>query len=273
MDPQLLQGVTLGKKLGSGSFGTVFTGLLPNGQFVAVKQLAITEGQENEINLEIEVHKRLVHPNIIRYLGSSKAVNAGAANVLNVFLEFVTGGSITHLMKNLPDGKLPIKPAKIYSRHMFEGLKYLHAGNVAHRDIKGDNLLIAMDSGIAKLADFDQAKVTGTIAKAKTLAGTPFWMAPEVITEETGYNPMKADIWSAGCTVAEMVTGKAPWTPMQTPMAVVFKIANSKGWPDNISKEGMPADLIDFLDKCFERDATKRPSAVECLAHPFLQVG
>jgi serine/threonine protein kinase len=270
----MFEGVVLGKKLGAGSFGTVYVGLLPNGTYVAVKQLDIqqnNEGQADEINQEVEVHKHLVHTNIIRYLGSVKKMNETPPK-LYVFLEFVTGGSLTAVMKCLPDARFPISVVKVYSRHMFEGLNYLHNKSVAHRDIKGDNILIAMDTGIAKLADFDQAKVTGTVAKAKTLAGTPFWMAPEVITEDAGYNPMKADIWSAGCTVAEMATGKAPWTAMQTPMAVVCKIASSKGWPDNIKPEGMPADLVDFLNQCFERDPAKRPGAEMCLAHPFLKV-
>ena len=160
---------------------------------------------------------------------------------------------------------------------MFQGLQYLHENGVAHRDIKGENILISQDTGVAKLADFDQAKVAvGTLRSgngpAKTLAGTPYWIAPEVLTQEEGYDPMKADIWSAACTVGEMFTGKAPWIPMSNPMGIMYKLANSQGWPDALPKAEMPADLQDFLDKCFNRDPSQRPDCNAVLEHPFLKV-
>lgn len=160
---------------------------------------------------------------------------------------------------------------------MFQGLEYLHSNGVAHRDIKGDNVLVSQDTGIAKLADFDQAKVvSGTMrtgGNAKTLAGTPYWIAPEVITQEEGYNPFKADIWSAGCTVAEMFTGKAPWVPMSNPMGIMYKLASTQGWPDAVPRDEkvMGPDFVNFLDLCFKRDPQQRPDATELLKHPFLK--
>lgn len=168
---------------------------------------------------------------------------------------------------------------RVYAKHMFQGLEYLHKNGVAHRDIKGDNVLISMDTGIAKLADFDQAKVMttqGTMRKgATTLAGTPYWMAPEVVIDDQGYNPFKADIWSAGCTVGEMFTGKAPWAPMANVMSIMNKLAQSKSWPDAIPKDVAALgsqDAYDFLDLCFRRDPSARPDATTLLAHPFLKV-
>lgn len=86
-------------------------------------------------------------------------------------------------MRTLPGNHLPYEAARVYARHMFLGLHYLHSHQVAHRDVKGDNLLISMDTGIAKLADFDQAKIMFSYSTLKnvatnTLAGTPDWMAP-----------------------------------------------------------------------------------------------
>lgn len=285
--PEDFEKVTLGRKLGSGSFGTVYVGLLHDGRYVAVKQLEIDEksspnqspsstGEKNDQNLEVEVHRRLQHTNIIRYLHS-----VPKDGKLNVYLEIVTGGSLTSIMKSLPDQKLPPSVVRIYTKHMFCGLEYLHKNGVAHRDIKGENILVSQDTGVAKLADFDQAKVVqGTLRSsaggnnANTLAGTPYWIAPEVLTQEEGYNPFKADIWSAGCTCAEMFTGKAPWAPMQTPMAIMYRLANSTGWPDAIPQEEaiLGKDMKDFLDKCFIRDPSKRPSADELLQHPYLQM-
>lgn len=274
---ELLQ-VTLGKKLGAGSFGSVFAGILPSGRFVAVKILELSDDAPPS-STEVEIHKKLVHPNIIHYLHSRIDADCTPKKIY-VYLEFVTGGSVTSLMKSLPNGCLSHSVVRVYARHMFLGLEYLHSNKVAHRDIKGDNLLISMDTGMAKLADFDQAKIMnthGTLRKAATatLAGTPYWMAPEVITDESGYDPFKADIWSAGCTVAEMISGRAPWTPMPNVMHIMNKLALSTGWPDAVPKDPKELgsqDAFDFLEKCFCRDVSKRPSATEMLKHPFLNV-
>lgn len=271
-----LEHVTLGKKLGAGSFGSVFVGVLPSGRFVAVKVLELAD--DAPANTEVEIHRKLVHQNIIRYI-HSRLDTESTPKKLYVYLEFVTGGSLTSLMKSLPNGCLPYEVVRVYSRHMFQGLEFLHSNQVAHRDVKGDNLLISMDTGIAKLADFDQAKIMptqGTLRKAATatLAGTPYWMAPEVITDEAGYDPFKADIWSAGCTVAEMITGRAPWTPMSNVMHIMNKLAMSTGWPDAVPKDPKELgsqDAYDFLDKCFCRDASQRPTASTLLKHPFLK--
>lgn len=278
--PEDFTGITIGKKLGSGTYGQVFVGLLRDGRYVAVKQLEIEDVKAVEDNTEIEVHKRLKCPHIIRYLHSD-VVTTGKTPILQVYLEFVTGGSLSSIMKTLPDAKLPQSVVKVYARHMFLGLQYLHRNGVAHRDIKGENILVSQDTGIAKLADFDQAKMVGSMTinakagggAAKTLAGTPFWIAPEVITQDDGYDPFKADVWSAGCTVAEMATGKAPWLPMSTPMAVMYKLANSSGWPDAVpaDKAVLGDDLHDFLDQCFRRDPTARPTCEQLLDHKFLQ--
>ncbi|RHW68862.1 mitogen-activated protein kinase kinase kinase [Trypanosoma brucei equiperdum] len=277
VDVAELNQITMGKKLGSGSFGSVYAGILPSGQFVAVKELELAE--DSPTDTEVEVHKKLVHENVIRYL-HSRIDNESTPKRLYLYLEFVTGGSVSSLMKTLPNGHLPYPVVRVYSRQMFSGLEYLHRNKVAHRDIKGDNLLISMDTGIAKLADFDQAKVMttyGTLRQAatSTLAGTPYWMAPEVITDENGYDPFKADIWSAGCTVAEMITGRAPWTPMANVMHIMNKLAMSTGWPDAIPKDPNALgsqEAYDFLDLCFRRTVAERPDAATLLQHPFLKV-
>jgi serine/threonine protein kinase len=279
--PSDFKDIVYGKKLGAGTYGTVFVGLLKDGRWVAVKQLEVDEDASGK-NTEIDVHSRLHNPHIIRYLHSEIDRTQSPPKLL-VFLEFVTGGSLTSIMKTLPGCCLPISVVRVYSNHMFQGLAYLHENGVAHRDIKGENILVSQDTGSAKLADFDQAKVVGgsmtmraagVAGNAKTLAGTPFWIAPEVITQEDGYDPFKADVWSAGCTVAEMFTGRAPWLPMSTPMAIMYKLANTEGWPDAIPKDKaqLGDDLYDFLEKCFHRDAKTRPSARDLLQHPFLKL-
>lgn len=289
--PSDFEGLTIGKKLGAGTYGTVRVGLLADGRYVAVKQLEMEEGADGtDDNREIAVHSQLSHPNIIRYLHSVVDKGDGSTNPkLNVYLEFVTGGSLTAIMKDLQGKCLPRPVVKVYARHVFQGLAYLHSQGFAHRDVKGENVLVSMDTGVAKLADFDQAKICAsslTIRRAggggggagsnpaTTLAGTPFWIAPEVITQEDGYDAFKADVWSGACTVAEMITGRAPWLPMSSPMAIMYKLANSEGWPDAIpsSKADIADDdLWDLLDKCFTRDANARPTAADVLNLPYFK--
>lgn len=272
-----LQHVIIGKKLGEGSFGSVYAGLLPSGRFVAVKVLELDD--DSAANMEIEIHRQLVHENIIHYL-HSRVDEESTPKKLYVYLEFVTGGSVVSLMKSLPNNCLPYEVARVYARHMFLGLQYLHVNNVAHRDIKGDNLLVSMDTGVAKLADFDQAKIMSSCNTLKravtaTLSGTPFWMAPEMINDESGYNPFKADVWSAGCTVAEMILGRPPWSSTGNIMQIMNRIAISSGWPDAIptTPERLGSqDLYNFFELCFCRDANARPTVEELLRHPFLAI-
>ena len=156
-----------------------------------------------------------------------------------------------------------------YTKQICFALAFLHGTGVIHRDIKGDNILLTGD-GIVKLADFGcskelmslQAKTHGV--SARTMVGTPHWMAPEVIkNQEQGYG-FTADIWSIGCTVVEMLTGKPPWPEFSTMWGAVFHIANSTGPPDNVPKD-IPSDTNEFLNHCFERDTELRYTAQQLL--------
>ena len=280
MNAETLRNVTMGQKIGSGTFGSVYAGLMPDGRLVAVKVIPLECEPDSEPNSlvekEVQLHKSLSSPYIVRYLGSLReppSPHTLPAPSLRVFLEFVSGGSVRGLMKTLPEGRLPFAVLRVYARHLFRALHYLHSRDIAHRDVKPDNVLISAEQGIAKLADFDQARVMGTQGIAQTLAGTPFWMAPEVITEELGYDPGKADIWSAGCTVAEMFSGHPPWRspPARNTMALVATIARSQGWPNQIDRGALPPVLEGFLEGCLRRDPLKRWTAAECLEHAFLQ--
>merc|ERR1711991_884688 len=105
----------------------------------------------------------------------------------------------------------------------------------------------------------------------KTMVGTPYWMAPEVIKSEAlgkGYGT-KSDVWSVACTIVEMVTGKPPWPECGSMWAAVYKIANSQGLPTEIPKD-LGDDMRDFLEKCFERDPDRRPAAAELLKHSWI---
>lgn len=134
-----------------------------------------------------------------------------------------------------------------------------------HRDIKGANILVEK-SGRIKLADFGMAKtMVEQLSLTKSFKGSAYWMAPEVIRQK-GHG-VTADIWSVGCTVLEMATGKPPWSQCSTQVQAIFKIASSQELP-TIPEHLFP-DATEFILLCLQRDPTARPSAEDLLEHSF----
>ncbi|KAK3245139.1 hypothetical protein CYMTET_45276 [Cymbomonas tetramitiformis] len=186
---------------------------------------------------------------------------------LYVFLEFVPGGSIASMLARF--GPFSEDLIRLYTRQMLLGLQYLHDRKIIHRDLKGANVLVTKD-GVVKLADFGASKVysEGTVTDGfKSLAGSLFWMAPEVM-KGVSADGRCSDIWSVGCTVIEMYTGAHPWPDMDNGWAAIFSIArnvNGPPLPTNASKEG-----LDFMQKVFKYEPGERPTAAQLLKHPFV---
>ncbi|KAK9292804.1 hypothetical protein L1049_020784 [Liquidambar formosana] len=214
-----------------------------------------------ELEEEVKLLKNLSHPNIVRYLGTVRE-----DDTLNILLEFVPGGSISSLLGKF--GSFPEAVIRTYTKQLLLGLEYLHKNGIMHRDIKGANILVD-NKGCIKLADFGASKQVvelATVSGAKSMKGTPYWMAPEVILQ-TGHS-FSADIWSVGCTVIEMATGKPPWSQQYQEVAALFYIGTTKSHPpipENISIEAK-----DFLLKCLQKEPNLRPTANELLQHPFV---
>lgn len=154
------------------------------------------------------------------------------------------------------------------------GLSYLHSKRIVHRDIKCSNILVD-NEGVIKLSDFGvSAHVSSTsesiseINLLKSLKGTIPWMAPEVVNQNL-YGK-KADIWSLGCTIIEMLTGENPWSNLKEDNSIqtLLRIGTTNeipGYPSLISEE-----LKEILLKCLERDQKKRPKAADLLNTTFL---
>ncbi|XP_012663412.1 mitogen-activated protein kinase kinase kinase 19 isoform X5 [Otolemur garnettii] len=251
----------------------VYCGLTSQGQLIAVKQVALdtsdklaTEKEYRKLQEEVDLLKALKHVNIVAYLGTCLE-----ENIVSIFMEFVPGGSISSIINRF--GPLPEMVFCKYTEQILQGIAYLHENCVVHRDIKGNNVML-MPTGIIKLIDFGCAKrlawagLNGTHSDMlKSMHGTPYWMAPEVINE-SGYG-RKSDIWSIGCTVFEMATGKPPLASMDR-MAAMFYIGAHRGLmpplPDHFSE-----DAADFVRVCLTRDQHERPSAFQLLQHSFLK--
>ncbi|KAG6874181.1 hypothetical protein C0995_003727 [Termitomyces sp. Mi166 len=262
-----------GALIGAGSFGKVYLGMdASTGLLMAVKQVELPTGsgpnQERKKSMlsalerEIELLKNLQHANIVQYLYSSID-----DEYLNIFLEYVPGGSVTALLRNYGAFEEPL--VKNFVRQILEGLNYLHERDIIHRDIKGANILVDNKGGI-KISDFGISKkvddnlLTGNRVNRPSLQGSVFWMAPEVVKQSA--HTQKADIWSVGCLLVEMLTGEHPWAQL-TQMQAIFKIGSS-------AKPTIPSDISaeaqDFLRLTFELDHEARPSAAELLQYPWI---
>ena len=269
-----------GSLIGQGSFGSVYLALhAVTGELMAVKQVEMPSKSNSEIDKkkegmvaalqrEINLLERLQHPNIVKYLGSNYHEEH-----FNIFLEYVPGGSVAAMLNSY--GQLQEPLIRNFVRQILEGLAYLHAQDIIHRDIKGANVLVD-NKGQVKISDFGISKrvevsafsnpAKGGHLNRPSLQGSVFWMAPEVV-KQTSYT-LKADIWSLGCLVVEMFTGEHPF-PNCNQMQAIFQIGSGSAkpnHPETASDEGK-----DFLNQTFVVDFEKRPSANELMKSAFLK--
>lgn len=255
-----------GRLLGRGTFGHVYLGFnSEGGHMCAIKEVRIVSDDQNsreslkQLNQEINLLSQLSHPNVVRYYGSELA-----GDTLSVYLEYISGGSIHKLLQEYGPFKEPV--IQNYTRQILCGLAYLHSRTTVHRDIKGANILVD-PTGEIKLADFGMAKHMSSCHSVLSFKGSPYWMAPEVVMNKSGYS-LAVDIWSLGCTILEMAMAKPPWSQYEG-VAAIFKIGNSKDIPE--IPDFLSSDAKSFLYLCLQRDPADRPLASQLLDHPFVR--
>lgn len=254
-----------GRHLGQGSYGTVCRAVeRSTGRIFAVKSTTVDADGRTVRALEQELHicQELRHPNIISYLGHEHL-----GSELCIFLEYAAGGSVAAMLSEF--GPLEDHLLRKAISGLLAGLAYLHDHKpcIVHRDIKGANLLMDLDFN-TKLADFGCSKCA-FVSHSFTMVGSVPWMAPEVMQQQSGYG-RKADIWSVGCTIIEMVTAEKPWGKgaFDNLMAAIMHIGLTDTTPP--IPENATADCRSLIQACVQRQPENRPQAAELLGHGLL---
>ncbi|XP_068698407.1 mitogen-activated protein kinase kinase kinase 4-like isoform X1 [Montipora foliosa] len=257
-----------GNKIGEGQFGKVYACVnLDTGEMMAVKQIKFQPNDHGEIRDladEIKNFEGIRHESLVRYYGVELH-----RDEMFIFMEYCADGTISDVAKlGLPETMI-----RKYTYQILVAVSVLHEKGIVHRDIKGANIFVSSD-GYIKLGDFGSSiklknPFQTNYGEISNMRGTVAYMAPEVITLDKGAGYGRAaDIWSIGCVVVEMATGKPPWPDCDNNYVIMFKVGEgaTPDIPENLSEEGQ-----DFLLCCFLHDSYSRPTAIDLMDDPFVK--
>ncbi|XP_041711178.1 serine/threonine-protein kinase PAK 6-like isoform X2 [Coregonus clupeaformis] len=209
-------------------------------------------------DLKVVIMRDYQHRNVVEMFKS-----ALVEEELWVIMEYIEGGALTNIVS---ETRLSEEQIATVCEAVLQALAYLHSQGVIHRDIKSDSILLTLDGRI-KLSDFGFcAQISKDIPKRKSLVGTPYWMAPEVISKSP-YST-EVDVWSLGIMVVEMVDGEPPYFS-ETPVAAMRRLRDEPAPTVRNATQVSPV-LKDFLNRMLTRDPVERTSATDLLEHPFL---
>ncbi|KAG1675911.1 Mitogen-activated protein kinase kinase kinase 4 [Nymphon striatum] len=254
-----------GKKIGEGRFGKVYTVVNNNtGELIAMKEIMLPPGDHKvikEVTDEIYIFERIHHKHLLRYYGVEVH-----REEMYIFMELCNEGTLEYACEL----GLVETTIRKYTRQLLLAISVLHEQKIVHRDIKSANIFLTSDGNL-KLGDFGcciRLKSNATMpGELSAFVGTPAYMAPEVITQSGNKGHGRAaDIWSLGCVVVEMFTGKRPWHELENSQQIMFKVGmgGTPDIPENAGEEGE-----DFICQCLVHDPSERATASELLTHTF----
>jgi len=267
--------------LGAGSEAKVFLCQIKEFEdIVALKQYELVKDKQNSfqsyesLKKEFNMLRQLNHDNIIKYLSLYKPRKMAYSNCIEfgIIMEYLSGGSLeTYLDEKFDD--ISFKNKKSLMKQILLGIDYLHQNGIIHRDLKPGNILLSEDKTNVRITDFGISIKTNNDTSAKrTWVGTPWYMAPEVINQET-YSS-KADIWSAGCCFVHLLTGKKPYNNANAIQALMLMV-NNRSPLETVDKKLLEdlyqknAGVKELLESCFIRDKNDRPTAAQLLKLPI----
>eukprot|EP01065_Artemidia_motanka_P041082 TRINITY_DN5265_c1_g2_i1.p1 TRINITY_DN5265_c1_g2~~TRINITY_DN5265_c1_g2_i1.p1 ORF type:complete len:1054 (+),score=365.07 TRINITY_DN5265_c1_g2_i1:71-3163(+) len=257
--------------IGRGSFGSVFVAQLPSGERRAVKTVVLGSDMSPEqarcIAAEIEVLADVRHENIVEYVGCMYDVGS---NEILIFMEYVECGSFGLLVRRLRDHGMVLGEvaAACFLGQVLQGVVFLHANDVIHRDLKGDNILLTR-GGCAKIADFGACKRL-VASLATTATGTPLWMAPEVIAAGANASySCSADVWSFGIVCCEFLSGAPPWPKFDSVVQAMYTIARWAEPLPPLCPSRASAEATDLMRRCLSPDVSHRWTAAMLQRHPW----
>lgn len=262
----------LGEPIGYGSSAVVHVGkYIPHNKVVAIKVFDLDSFERNhidELRKEIQIMSLSKHPNLLPVYGSLVHELK-----LYIFMPLLRGGSCLDIMRTAHPHGFDEPTIGAILLQGLEGLSYLHRNGLIHRDIKAGNLLVGED-GVVQLADFgvSSSLMEGGERKGlrKTFAGTPCWMAPEVM-EQSGYG-FKADIWSLGITALELANGRAPFAKYPPMKILMLTLKRDPPTLDrSTTKHKFSKTFKEMIDYCLAKDPVRRPPPEKLLQHSFFK--
>ncbi|KAJ8396075.1 hypothetical protein AAFF_G00026070 [Aldrovandia affinis] len=258
-----------GNNIGEGQYGKVYTCInVDTGELLAMKEIRFQPNDHKTIKEtadELKIFEGIKHPNLVRYFGVELH-----REEMYIFMEYCDEGTLEEVSRL----GLQEHVIRLYTKQITTATNVLHDHGIVHRDIKGANIFLT-SSGLIKLGDFGcSVKLKNNAqtmpGEVNSTLGTAAYMAPEVITRAKGEGHGRAaDIWSLGCVLIEMVTGKRPWHEYEHNFQIMYKVGmgHTPPLPEKLSAEGK-----DFLRHCLESDPKHRWSASALLDHPFVKV-